>query len=202
MKQTIGEHSPNRKGQKNMDAKNYDVKKIRMPITISNTSGNRGRNSHTMNPESIFSLTVHQGMEISNKIGEFLKKHNIFDFTRLHGYPDQISLEQMYAFALLHKSLGNLEEVAADNTTASLVCGKVSEKFFQDLNESGYQAVKCGSGIYRIKGYLFLDLYIMVIPELEEPEYRWMESLIRQAGGKCPEISVGRQECSFRTIEL
>lgn len=184
-----------------MDAKNYDVKKIRMPITISTTSGNRGRNSQTINPESIFSLTVHQGMEISNRIGAFLKKHNIFDFTSLHGYPDQTLLEQLYAFTLLYKSeLGNLEEVAADTTM--LACGKASEKFFQDLSESGYQAVKCGSGIYRIKGYLFIDLYILVMPELEEPEYRWMESLIRQAGGKCPEISIGRQECNFRIIEL
>lgn len=186
--------------EKNANA--YELKRLRMPITISSISKNNETNRQSIDPNSMFSLTMHQGMEISNGIGGYLKKHNIFDFSYLHEDPDRSAFDRLFAFSLLYKSeLGNLEETAADNATASLVCGKSSEEFFKYLNESGYSIIKYGSGIYRVN-ILLINIYIIVMSELEEPEYSWMGSLIKQAGGKCKEMRINGMECSFRIAEF
>lgn len=173
-----------------------------MPVTISIISENNARSRQCISPGALFSLTVPQGVKISNVIGENLKKHNLFDFNCLNEAPDKSAFDQMLAFSFLYKSeLGDLDEVAADNTTASLVCGKGSEEFFKYLNESGYSTIKCGNGIYRVN-ILLIDIYIIVVSELGDPEYGWMQTLVRQAGGKCREICINCPECSFSIADF
>lgn len=196
-----------RKGQKIMDKKNtdtYEVKRIRMPISISITGINKERNRQSIDPDSLFAITVQQGTEISNGIGENLKKYNVFDYSCLHGVPDKTAFDRMLTFSLLYKSeLGDLEEIAADNATASLICGRGSEEFFHYLNESGYSIVKCGNGIYHAGMFMLIDIYMIVMPELGEPEHGWMESVVRQASsGKCQEICIDCPECNFRIVEF
>lgn len=153
-----------------------------------------------IDPDSMFLLTMQHGMKISNGITENLKKHNIF--ICLHESPDKSAFDQFLDFSILFKSeLGDLEEVAGDNTTALLVCRKASEKFFKYIKESGYSIFKCGSGIYRIN-ILIIKICIIVMSELEEPEYFWMELLIRQAGGEYQEVRINGLGCSFRIVEF
>jgi len=189
---------------KTMNEKNnaiYKIKKLKMPVSISSISKNNGRNLQLFNPDSLFLLTMQQDMRISNEIGKNLKTYNIFDLGCLHREPDKAAFDMMIPFSFLYKSeLGNLEEVAADNATASFVCGEKSDGFFKRLNESGYSIARCGSGIYRAN-VLLVDIYIIVVSELGDTECRWMESLIMQADGKCPEICINGLKCSFGIAE-
>lgn len=88
---------------KKQNANTYEVKKLRMPVSISITSKNK-RASQSVDPDSLFALTMQKGMEVRNGIGKNLRKHNILDFSCLHGDPDRTAFERMAAFSLLYKS--------------------------------------------------------------------------------------------------
>jgi len=68
------------KGQKAMDEKNtttYEIKRLRMPVSISSISKSNGRNPQPFNPGSLFLLNMQQGTGISNEIrGEPQKLHH------------------------------------------------------------------------------------------------------------------------------
>lgn len=179
-----------------------NVERLNIQSGISITSKEHGKAHHSFHSESMFAVTMPHGMEI-NGMGNYLKKHNIFDCSCLYEEPEESAFQKALAFTFIYKSLfTDLEETAVDNTTVSLVCGKNSEEFFQYLDESGYPVNQSGNGIYQINICMPVHAYVIVMPELVKPECNWLASLIRLAGGKCQEKYIICSECSFHTAEF
>lgn len=199
-------HSPcKRKERMKMKKKNeeknicFDVKKIRIPLTISFTGQNTENSSRPYNPDMLFAITVPQDVKISNRIGGYLRKHNVFDCSCLHSEPDEAALDRALASSLLYKTeLGDCSKTA----TVTLVCGKTSEHFFTSLKQSGYPVIECGAGIYRIHMTALIETYVVVMEELEEDKRHWMESLIEHVNGECREIHVNCPDLHFHVIEI
>lgn len=61
---------------------------------------------------------------------------------------------------------------------------------------------RCGDGIYQVNIWMPIHAYVIVVQELREPEHGWMGSLIRQAGGECPEMRINGLGCSFSMAEF
>ena len=185
-----------------MNTDGYFVEKIRMPVNFTFTDSDNKSRHECYNPDSLFAVTLPKGREIRNGIGRIFKKHNIIDYRCLHGEPDESSLEQIFAAALLYKcECGGFSETASDKTTVSMVCGKRSEEFFKGLDDSGHSAVKCGKGIYRVNMSMLIDAYVIISSELGRAEKCWMEKLTAHAR-ECREVFIDCPGCSFNVVKI
>ena len=145
----------------------FEVRKIKIPTTISITGQNTETFHQSYDPDMLFTITVPQDVKISNDIGRYLKKHNIVDCNCLHNKPDEAALDRALASALMYKAdLGDCTETA----TVTLVCGKISEKFSTYLKQPEHRIVECGNGIYHIHMTALIDTYVVVMEELSDDE--------------------------------
>lgn len=177
----------------------FEVRKIKIPTTISITGQNTETFHQSYDPDMLFTITVPQDVKISNDIGRYLKKHNIVDCNCLHNKPDEAALDRALASALMYKAdLGDYTETA----TVTLVCGKISEKFSTYLKQPEHRIVECGNGIYHIHMTALIDTYVVVMEELSDDERHWMEALIKHVDGGCREIHVNCPDCCFHVIEI
>lgn len=176
-----------------------EVRKIRIPTTISITGQNAENSSQSYDPDTLFVVTVPQGVQINNLTSGYLKKHNLFDCSCVYNKPDEATLDRALASSLMYKAeLGDYSETA----TITLVCRKISEKFFPCFKQSGHPVEKFGNGIYHIHMTALIDTYVVVMEELGDEERHWMEALIKHVDGGCREIHVNCPDCCFHVIEI
>lgn len=177
----------------------FEVRKIKIPTTISITGQNTETFHQSYDPDMLFTITVPQDVKIRNDIGRYLKNHNVFDCSCIYSEPDEAALDRALASALMYKAdLGDCTETA----TVTLVCGKISEKFFPCYKQSGHPVEKFGNGIYCIHMTALIETYVVVMEELGDEERHWMEALIEHVDGGCKEIHVNCPACCFHVIEI
>lgn len=177
----------------------FEVRKVRIPLDISITGQADENSSRSYDPDMLFAITVPHDMKINNSIGKYLKHHNVFDCSCLHREPDEATLDRALASSLMYKAeLGDYSETA----TITLVCRKISEKFFPCYKQSGHPVEKFGNGIYRIHMTALIKTYVVVMEELGDEERHWMEALIEHVDGGCKEIHVNCPACCFHVIEI
>ncbi len=150
--------------------------------------------------ESLFTLTIYGSK--TDSMPYPLKKHNIFDCSCLHTKPDESAFQKAIAFAFLYKSSFPDSEAAADNTAVAFVCGESSPEFFHYLSESGFTVTQCRNGICHVNIMMPVQIFIILMPQLEKSEHSRLETFIKHAFDEASETeNIRFPECIFHTAE-
>ncbi len=160
-----------------------DVLKIELARSDINT-GFKPTDCLYMRPVAAFLLAIIKSpdIQIQNTIGKIFKEHNLLDYTYLNNELDIDHFYKSFAYTSLYKASG-LENnmIKAEDVTITLVSKHTPKQLFDNLTQLGITNEKTGDGIYQIKDGMFSNTQVIVWDEMEEPEQKWLKSLINYA---------------------
>lgn len=117
---------------------------------------------------------------IQNEIGKIFKGHNLFEYK---SPGDQMGIEtflKSIGYACLYLAhADNVGNVNENDITISLVREGKPKKLIKQLIQKGFSVEEKGKGIYRVCGFQFFTIQIVVSGELDRDEHIWLKSLTK-----------------------
>ena len=117
---------------------------------------------------------------IDTDIGRIFKEHNLFEYK---SPGDALNIDTFYkvmAYACVYKTaVRQVNEIQADQITATFVRSDRPAGLFQSLRKEGFWIEQAYDGVYYIKGAMFAA-QIVVTSELKKKEYLFLRAMKRK----------------------